>query len=208
MASRLVALDKYPGVRLIGIGETLRRLIGKAVGMVTRYDVEEVYGIDELCAGMRAGIEGAVHAINDLFDEHSNDGWGVLLVDAANAFNSINRLALLWNARVLCPRCSCFLFNTNRGWTPLILKGSPVMLYSKGVTQGDPLSMFLYAVSTLPLIRLIKHPKSSTQVWYADEASACAELFALRDWFYLLIEEWPKYGYFPETLFTRQCFWC
>lgn len=57
---------------------------------------------------MRAGIEGAVHAINDLFDEHSNDGWGVLLVDAANAFNSINRLALLWNARVLCPDVPAF----------------------------------------------------------------------------------------------------
>ena len=142
MASRLVALDKCPGVRPIGIGETLRRLIGKAVGMVTRYDVEEVCGIDQLCAGMRAGIEGAVHAINDLFDEHSNDGWGVLLVDAANAFNSINRLALLWNARVLWPRCSFFLFNTYRGWAPLILKGSPVMLYSREGVKGIPCPCF------------------------------------------------------------------
>ena len=102
MASRLVALDKCPGVRPIGIGETLRRLIGKAVGMATRYDVEEVCGIDQLCAGMKAGIEGAVRAIKDInFDDRNDDGWGVLLVDAANAFNCINRLALLWNVRVL-----------------------------------------------------------------------------------------------------------
>ena len=58
--------------------------------------------------------------------------------------------------------------------------------------------MFLYAVGTLPLIRSIKHPRSGTQVWYADDASACAELLALRDWFHLLMEEGLKYGYFPE----------
>ena len=44
----MVAFDKCPGVRPIGIGETLRRLIGKALGMVTRYDVEEVCSIDQL----------------------------------------------------------------------------------------------------------------------------------------------------------------
>ena len=31
VACRLVALDKNPGIRPIGIGETLRRLIGKAI---------------------------------------------------------------------------------------------------------------------------------------------------------------------------------
>lgn len=70
MASRLIVLDKHPCVRPIGIGKILTILIGKAVGMVTRYDAKEIYGIDLLCAGMRAG---AVHAINDLFNEHRDD---------------------------------------------------------------------------------------------------------------------------------------
>ncbi len=42
MASRLVALDKCPDVRPIGIGETLRRLIGKAVVVITRRKYVEV----------------------------------------------------------------------------------------------------------------------------------------------------------------------
>ena len=98
MASRLIALDNSPDVRPIGFGETLRRLVGQAVSIATNYDIEEVSGISQLCVGVRAGIEGAVLAVNDLFTDHNEDGWGVLMVDASNAFNSINRIALLWNS--------------------------------------------------------------------------------------------------------------
>ena len=153
VASRLIALDKCPGIRPIGIGETLRRVIGKAVCMVTRTDIEDVCGIDQLCAGLKMGIEGAVHAMSDLFDANidSVDGWGVLLVDESNAFNSLNRTAMLLHARVLWPRCSRFLFNSYCGWSVLVLRGSVDFLYSReGVTQGDPLSMFMYALGHCP----------------------------------------------------------
>ena len=103
------------------MGETLRRIVGKAVCMATCVDIEDLCGIDQLCGGIRSGIEGAVHAMNDLFAHHHDSvpGWGVLLVDASNTFNSSNHSALLWNARVLWPRYSRFLFNTYRGWAVL-----------------------------------------------------------------------------------------
>ena len=64
---------------------------------------------------------------------------GVLLIDASNAFNTINRQAVLWNSRVLWPSCSLFLFNTHRGWVPLIVTDFRDILYSReGMTQGDP----------------------------------------------------------------------
>ena len=126
MACRLIALNKCPGVRPIGIGETLRRVIGKAICSATRLDAALVCGSDQLCAGLQAGIEGAIHAMNDLFITHQDqgNGWDVLLVDAANAFNSLNRAAMLLHARVLWPRCARFLFNTYRGWSVLVLIGS------------------------------------------------------------------------------------
>ena len=144
VSNRLIALDKCPGVRPIGVGETLRRIIGKAICSATRGDIEMLCGADQLCGGVRSGIEGAIHAMNKMYSQHcTSDDWGVLLVDASNAFNSLNRAALLWNARILWPWCSRFLFNTYSGWAALVVHGSEEFLYSReGVTQGDPLSMF------------------------------------------------------------------
>ena len=88
MSCRLIALDKRPGVRPIGIGETLRRIMCKTVAELTKHDLDEVLGTDQLAGGMEAGIEGAVHALNDLFEQNQENGHGLLLMDAKNAFNS------------------------------------------------------------------------------------------------------------------------
>ena len=53
-------------------------------------------------AGVKSGIEDAIHGMTSLFLKHgATSGWGVVLVDASNASNSLNRVALLWNVRVL-----------------------------------------------------------------------------------------------------------
>ena len=100
VACRLIALDKCPGVRPIGIGETCRRIIGKAVLSVVSPDILDVAGSLQLCAGQEGGCETAVHAIRQIF--HSDDCEAVLLVDATNAFNSLNRQAALRNILHLC----------------------------------------------------------------------------------------------------------
>lgn len=35
--------------------------------------------------------------MNNLFDDHADEGWGFLFDDARNAFNSISRPVALWN---------------------------------------------------------------------------------------------------------------
>ena len=51
VASRLIALDKCPGVRPIGVGEVSRRIIAKAILQVVGNDVCEVTGAQQLSAG-------------------------------------------------------------------------------------------------------------------------------------------------------------
>ena len=101
LACRLIPLDKNPGLRPIGVGEVLRRIIGKVAMKVFRPDIQSAAGSLQVCAGQSGGCEAAVHAMRNIFEEDDCDA--VLLVDAANAFNSINRCAMLENISRLCP---------------------------------------------------------------------------------------------------------
>ena len=66
-ACRLVALDKCPGIRPIGIGETLRRLIGKLILQIARDDLLSMVGSLQLCVGQEAAWESSVLAMRRVF---------------------------------------------------------------------------------------------------------------------------------------------
>ena len=63
MACCLVALDKRPGVCPVGIGEKLRRALAKLVMRSARDKAKTTCGNLQLCTGLKAGIEGATHAV-------------------------------------------------------------------------------------------------------------------------------------------------
>ena len=190
MACRLIALDKCPGVRPIGICETVRRIIAKEVLFATRGDLQEATGSQQPCAEQIAGIEAEVHAVRSLFS--AEDTESIIQVDASNAFKSINRQVALRNAGVLCPSLAKILINTYRAASDLYIEGL-VVLSEEGTTQGDPLAMPLYALATIPLINNLKGEVK--QVWYADDASASGSLPSLREWWDKLGSIGPAFGY-------------
>ena len=197
MACRLIALDKNPGVCPIGIGNTARRIIAKAILNITRQDIQEVAGSVQLCAGQISGIEAAVHAVRTLF--HREQTETLLLVDASNAFNSLNRQTALHNIQRLCPSLATALINTYRAPSELYVDGD-VLLSREGTAQGDPLAMPMYALATIPLIRNLKNSVSDiSQVWYADDASGAGKITRLREWWDQLNALGPKFGYFANA---------
>ena len=60
---RLILLDKNPGIRPIGIGEVLRRIMGKTVSGFLKEEIKEAAGPLQVCAGHNAGAEAAIHAM-------------------------------------------------------------------------------------------------------------------------------------------------
>jgi hypothetical protein len=60
--------------------------------------------------------------------------------------------------------------------------GTGVFLHSKeGLTQGDPLAMFVYGVRTLPLIRQLQEEIPDVeQRWYVDHSGAGRKFDAIR----------------------------
>jgi hypothetical protein len=69
LAGRLIALDKCPGIRPIGVGETLRRIITRAITSLLKHDIGNAAGSLHLCAGQESGCESAIHALNDILDQ-------------------------------------------------------------------------------------------------------------------------------------------
>ena len=190
----IIALDKCPGVRPIGIGETARRIMGKAIAAAINDDIQDAAGPLQVCAGHLSGCEAAVHAMRQVFEAPDTDA--VILVDASNAFNSLNRQAALRNIHQLCPALSKVLTNTYREDVRLLIDGE-VLLSQEGTTQGDPLAMAMYAIAITPLIHRLED-RVNKQVWFADDATAGGDLARLKTWWDRISEIGPDYGYYPN----------
>ena len=178
--------------------EVARRIISKAILFVIKGDIQDAAGARQLCGGQIAGIEAAVHSVRNLFDDDKTEA--ILLVDASNAFNSLNRATALMNIRKVCPPFSTVLINVYRESTELYL-GANTLLSQEGTTQGDPLAMPFYALATRPLIdSLSLDVPDLRQVWYADDATAGGKLVDLKKWWDNLSKVGPSFGYFvnPE----------
>ena len=162
LANRLIPLDKGEGkVRPIGVGEVIRRIMGKCVLSVTKQDAIDACGSLQVCAGHKSGSEAAVHSMRSIFDADDTDA--VLLIDASNAFNSLNRAAAFHNITVLCPSIVNYAINTYRRHARLFIMGGKELQSAEGTTQGDPVAMSLYAVSLQPLIAQLQTSSSAKQ---------------------------------------------
>ena len=70
-----------------------RQLFAKCVLRVTGPEAPIVCQDSQICAGLIAGIDGAVHGVQAIWDTKTTKENSVfLLVDAKNAFNDINRI--------------------------------------------------------------------------------------------------------------------
>ena len=118
-ACRLILLDKKPGVRPIGVGEVLHRIIGKTLSVMFKEEIKEAAGPLQVCAGHSAGSEAAIHAMNQVFNEEGADG--VLLIDATNAFNQMNRAVATHNIRITCKEIALYIINTYRSPSRLFI---------------------------------------------------------------------------------------
>ena len=183
-------------MRPIGVGEVLRRIMGKCVMKVTKPDVIDASGSVQVCAGHKSGSQAAIHVMWELFEHDNSDA--VLLIDVSNAFNSLNRAAALHNIRVLCPSIATYAINTYREPARLFIVGRQELRSSKGTTQGDPLAMSLYAISLQPLITQLQVKSAASQCWYVEDATGCGPLGDVKTWWDELMVSGLPLGYFPN----------
>ena len=172
---RLIPLDKNPGIRLIGVGEVLRRIVGKTIAGFLKEEIKEAVGPLQVCADHSAGSEAAIHAMSQVFVEEGTDG--ILLIDASNAFNQMNRSV-------------AFIINTYRSPSRLFICGGGETLSQEGTTQGDPLAMPWYSVNASVMIQSLRtRTPGVIQVWLADDPAGGGQIVPLYNWYSHLTQE-------------------
>ena len=131
-------------------------------------------GAMQVCAGQKSGRVAAIHAMRNMFGADETDA--ALLVDASNASNSLTRGAALNDIRVLCPLIATHVINIYR--TPALLfgVGGGELQSADGTTQGDQLTMLMYAISLQPLISLLHNCSTAKQCWFADDATGAGPI--------------------------------
>ena len=204
VASRLIPLDKGEGaVRPNRVGELIRRIIEKSAMNVAKVDVHvvEASGSLQLRAGRKAGSEAATHAMNTVFEADDTDA--VLLIDASNAFNALNRATALHNIPILCPVIAVYAINTYRKSARLFITGGKEIVSAEGTTQGDPLAMGLYALSVQPLITRLGAASSIKDCWFTDGAYLAGSILEIKKWWDTLNTLGPGFGYFPNA---KKCY--
>ena len=103
-----------------------------------RNDILKAAGSLQLCVGQDAGSEAVIHAVYDMFNEENTEP--MIMVDASNAFNSINREAFLHKTKVLCPALATLINTCHSIPSDLFAQGGK-RLKSRQVAFADDLVM-------------------------------------------------------------------
>ena len=177
----------------------LRRIIGKAIISTIKPEIMKSAGSLQLCAGQEAGCEAATHAMNQIFLEEQTDA--LLLVDASNAFYSINRKVMLHNIQHLCPAMATYAYNSYCTSARLFVQGGKEITSSEGTTQGYSFTMPMYAIGVTPLLNNIKN-ETNTKIKhaaFADDLAGAGCLVELKHWWDNIEKYGPLLGYYPKA---------
>lgn len=103
------------------VGEVLRRTVGKTIAVFFKEEIKEVAAPLQVCPGHNAGSEDAIHVMSQVFVEEGKDG--ILLIDASNDFNQMNRSVALYHIQITCNEMSFYIIKTYRSPSRLFIYG-------------------------------------------------------------------------------------
>ena len=170
--------------------------------MISKQDVMKAVNSLQVCAGQEAGAEATIHTVHDISKDHTTEA--VLLIDAENAFNAINRKAMLHNISVLCLIISTYISNCYNTPGRLFIIGVTEILSKEGATQRDPTAMAAYALRVTPLIQNLLEITSSSKLYakeiaYGDDFTATGPIKDIKCYWEHLSSLAPVFDYYPKA---------
>lgn len=164
--ANLVALAKKDGgIRPIAIGCTFRRLASKLCCRNFNERLTKIFKPRQLGFGVKGGCEAAVHSARTFLSRPDYEVF--VKIDVKNAFNSVDRGALLTEVKKHLPEAYAYLWQCYGAQSKLLF-GENIVLSSTGCQQGDPLGPAIFSLAINPIISNLN---SKFNLWYLDDGS-------------------------------------
>lgn len=123
---------------------------------------------------------------------HPSQDWLLLQMDLSNAFNSLDRRALLDEVRQRVPMLFGWAQTCYAAHSRLYVQGH-IMSSQQGVQQGDPLGPFLFALTWQRVVRQLPS-ELLLNVWYLDDGHLIGDPSHLASALDLVIREGAALG--------------
>ena len=162
--------------RPIAAGDTWRRITAKVLAKSHVDEFREYLEPVQLGVGTKMGCEAIVHICRQWFSRNVSATSKVLVtLDLSNAFNAIDRSAVLEAVRTVAPDLAPWCDFCYRDHAHLVI-GDKLLSSARGVQQGDPLGPALFALAIHPKILKAKRRVESEfpggldfSVFYLDD---------------------------------------
>ena len=206
-SASLIALKKPTGnrVRPVAVGETLRRVVEKYLMRLPQTQ-DSAQGLQPHQFGL--GFQNACEILGRSLQQFIDwsdlpEDWGVLQIDLSNAFNAVDRSAVLRGVSSFCPHLL--------PWAIMSLQ-RPATLYSpfgellsaQGVQQGSPLGPLFFTVAIQSIIKRCP-PSLDWNVWYMDDGTILGRKQTLINTLTFLVHEFRNIGL--ETNISKCTLW-
>ena len=136
--------------------------------------------------------DAGVYALSSILSEDDSDV--ILLLDADNVFNRVNRNVMLNKILMICPVIAIYVINLYTQETRLLILGGEEITSVEGIIQGDPTAISIYALGSLLLLN-VTTTDSTKYATYTDDISHTGILKNILTW-------WNKlntFGHFPKS---------
>lgn len=170
--ANLCALTKKDnGIRPIAVGITFRRLVAKlacnSIGDKTGNYLRPV----QMGFNTKGGCEASVHATRTYLKNNKYSKNILLKIDFENAFNSVERDAMLKEIKEKTPSIYAFMWQCYSA-PSLLFFGNETISSQVGAQQGDPCGLMAFSLSLQPIIEDLA---AELNIWFLDDGTLCGE---------------------------------